>query len=164
MKRTVVLTVALTALLCVATPARAEGGYVGLGYLETEVDVDTSSGWKVFAGYNAIPFFGIEGSYRDMGEFKSDSPDVKSEVEAFEFSARGILPLGKAFEIFGKLGWSRINEDLSGTLSGSLRQNQAIYGAGVAFNLKPIGFRAEWERFDAGTRADSFSLSVYARF
>jgi len=151
-------------LLTAASAIHAGQGYVGASYLNTEVDVDISGGWKIFGGYNTIKYFGVEGSYRDMGTFDNQGATTRSDADAIEFSVRGILPIGKSFELFGKIGYSRINEDLSGMVTGSFRRNQAIYGAGVDLKLKRIGIRAEWEKFETGGDPDSFGLGLYYRF
>ena len=163
MKRIVLLAIVLLALLGGITPAQAQDAYVGVTYLDAQNDIGIASGWKLFGGWNASKFFGIEGSYRDMGTFENDAGTVRSDVEAFEFSARGIFPAGKVIAIFGKLGYSRINEKISG-VGGTLRRNQAIYGVGIDFNLKKVGIRAEWEGFDEISDLESFGLGSYYRF
>jgi OOP family OmpA-OmpF porin len=116
------------------------------------------NGFKIFGGFRFLKFFGVEGSYVDMGSPDEDldvpvGTNLKVDVTAWDAYAVGILPIGKVFEVFGKAGfiWWDTDLVLSGTLSAtdSDSGSDPAYGVGVAFRLgKLIAIRGEYEKFD----------------
>jgi len=161
-------------------PAMAQGGYVGASYLSTSADFDTSGssfnpssdGWKVYGGYNVNKYFGFEGTYYDMGtlEDSSGGTDLKADINVFDFSFRGILPIGKVLELTAKIGYSSV--DVSAETTGNLFTVDAdgtawdlLYGVGAQVNLgKRIGLRADWEKWDFEGSLDAWSAGMYVKF
>ena len=89
---------------------------------------------------------------------KGDSgTDLDNEFGAFVVAK---LPLSPSFDLFARVGASRIETSPGGS------QDGVAYGAGGTFNLTPIdGIRADWTRhdYDAGN-ADAYSLSYVRKF
>jgi len=145
----------LALILAVASPAALAGGYVGagVGQAYTKVkDVDLSedaTGWKVFAGYNFLKYFGVEASYVDFGSVKDSSSDVEFEAKTFDAFAVGKIPF-PVVEPFVKIGYA--NVDSTATLSTDSFSDKSwglAWGAGVGFNiLKKLHLRVEYEQFD----------------
>ena len=125
----------------------------------TEINFDEGdNGFKVFGGFRFVKFFGVEGSYVDLGSPDEDldvpvGTNLKVDLTAWDAYAVGILPIGEVFEVFGKAGfiWWDADLDISGTLSASDSDSGSdpAYGVGVAFRLgKLIAIRGEYERFE----------------
>jgi OOP family OmpA-OmpF porin len=152
--------------LLVFAPGAMAGGYVGGSILETKLAIDEDgfdeddTGWKVFGGYNFFRFFGLEAAYYDMGEPTGN--DYSADLNAWALSARGILPLGKHFELFAKVGYMAWEADLSDGFSDD--DTDLTYGAGVAIIFgSHVEVRAEYEVLDVDD-ADLDIVSVGAAF
>jgi len=172
--------VAVVAVCVSWMPVSAGEGYVGASYLSTSAEFDTalesfdtdSDGWKLFGGFVVNKYFGIEMTYYDLGDFdeKVNNTTISGDMSAFDLCARGILPLGKMFEISGKLGYSNLSVD-SYTTNGiasvgtSSSDWELLYGVGVALKLgSRFGIRADWEAWDVADSLDTWSAGVYFRF
>ena len=183
MKRT--LAVAVLAICGLWLPASAGEGYVGLSYIDTEADFGTSAsgvsydassdGWKLFGGYNLMKYFGVEATYYSLGSFDETigSESISADVQVFDLCGRGILPIGKVFSVFARLGYSSVKVDLDVTdtvpmpmtNSASTTDWELLYGIGIGVNLgRNFGLRAEWESWDVETSLDAWSLGVVYRF
>jgi len=181
MRRLMVVAVVLCGVLCgVSVPALAQEGYVGGSFLSTSSEFDTSGasfnpsadGWKLFAGYNANKYFGIEASYYDMGNLEdtSGSSTFAADINIFDLSFRGILPLGKVVQLTAKIGYSSVDIDskLTGnfvevTASGSTWE--LVYGVGAEMKLgKHFGLRGDWEKWDVEGSLDAWSVGAFVRF
>jgi len=130
---------------------------------------DSDTGYKLQAGYRINPNFAVEGGYVDLGKYdltnNVTAPFVGSvkgtgKADGWNLVGVGILPIGKDFSVFGKLGtiYSTTTVDLttSGavTLAGASANRKksewnVTYGLGLQYDLtKTISLRGEWERFD----------------
>ena len=157
----------LFAIACLVAPsAHAGTGFVGASAGQSSVNVGDSigggdfdaddMGWKAFGGYDFVRYFGLEGDYTDMGSLEASGAgtDVSSDISGFGVFARGIIPLGKRVELFGKLGlvlWeadTRVSSPLL-TVEASDSGNDLAFGAGAAFLLtQKFSIRVEYEVFD----------------
>jgi opacity protein-like surface antigen len=113
------------------SPALADdnGFYVGAGFGDASVEVDTGSGvsdfdgsdtaFKVLGGYNFNKYIGAELEYIDGGEAedqwqKSVTPSVRTKLAnglrvkigftGWNASLLGKLPFGEQFDVFAKVG------------------------------------------------------------
>ena len=77
-----------------------------------------------------------------------------------------MLPIGKLFEVFAKVGYSRIDADISfSDVVFDSKENELIYGVGVGFNFgKKFTLRAEWEEYDVDTSLNSLSIGAQFNF
>lgn len=133
----------------------------------TDID-DEDTGWKVYAGYRALPWLAIEASYADYGKAKlkanstlpAASIDTKWEVEAFALDLLPTFDMDR-FSLFARLGaaFYRVRADSTTvftggtTVSGSEKKNDVAFkwGGGGAFQFTPnFGLRVEYEQFEAG--------------
>ena len=136
--------------------------YVGGSWGKTDIEVKESgfnfnqndSSYKLFVGYRFLKFFGVEGGYVDMGSPSDTSggTDTTIKSKAYDAFAVGVLPAGRHFEIFGKLGIAHWDKkiDQSGTITGSSDDtgNNRVTGIGVGFLFTShIAIRAEYEKF-----------------
>ena len=169
-------------LVCssVFVPALAQEGYVGASYLSSSAEFDTfiasfnpdGDGWKIFAGYNINKYFGIEGTYYDLGGLEDTEglDTFSADIDAFDVSFRGILPLGKVFQLTAKIGYASVSIDsaassplLTVTAEGS--EWEVLYGVGAEVKLgKSFGVRADWEFFDVEGELDAWSVGGFFRF
>ena len=164
-------------LLCgLTTSAPQAAFYVGASYLSTDSEFETAvedfdtddSAWKGYAGFTFFKFLAFEASYRDLGTHKGvvNSSSFNADLESYDASVRGILPLGKRISLFARAGYANITT--KGTLdAGSLDEDQwePVYGAGVDIQFgNHFGVRAEWEEYDVDGSLNSFSAGAFFRF
>ncbi|MGH8149596.1 MAG: outer membrane beta-barrel protein [Steroidobacteraceae bacterium] len=152
-------------------------------------------GWKVLVGVRPLPWLGAEAEYIDFGNAHlgpalldpSSGPSggqffgARGSASAGALFAVGYLPLPPWFDLFGKIGFARLqtrytyagdypNSDIC-TASGctsvggiSLAQDtdetHLAYGGGVQFHLGPaFATRVEFERLN-GLAGDPYLVSV----
>ncbi len=147
----------LVAPAFMSAQAQTSGVYVSGGYTQFNGDGGADLGAITGrVGVNITPYVAIEGE----GSFgvKGDSgTDLDNELGAFVVAK---LPLSPSFDVFARVGASRIETSPGGSEDG------VAYGAGGTFNLTPIdGIRADWTRhdYDVGN-ADAYSLSYVRKF
>ena len=108
---------------------------------------------------------------RDLGSHAGTDGDdsISTDIKAADLSARGILPLGKRFELFAKLGYANISEDgqfdigdVQDSIDGS--SWELLYGVGVGVKVWKLTIRAEWEEYDVESSLNSFSLGAAFNF
>jgi len=152
--------------------AQAEGGFAGVGFGQTSVDIecdlnitcsadDSDTGFKIFGGYQFNPNFAVEVGYYDLGEAKISGTDSflgsttgTFEASGFNVAVVGSLPLGERFELMAKAGIFRWDLDfnVSSSVFGSGSASETgfgpMFGIGGAFNFtKNLGVRVEYEKF-----------------
>ena len=174
---------ALSAMLA-STQASAQffiGGSIGQGDIDDEVSeglitsgtVDgKDTAFKIFGGYMFNRHFGVEAAYVNFGEatysgdfFGAPVTGGKIEIDGFNLSAIGSLPITEQFSIFGKVGLFLWDAEASDTTAGfpfSAKDDGSdlSFGIGLGYNFsRNLGVRAEWEMFETDT-ADVTLLSV----
>jgi len=107
----------------------------------------SSTGGKVYGGYNFNPYFALEGGFASTGQFDSSLGNLKGS--GLFADAVGRLPFGNGFSglarlgvLRGKLEDGRTGADLTQTkttLKGGLGAEYAI--------TRNHAVRAEWERY-----------------
>jgi OOP family OmpA-OmpF porin len=144
----------------------------GESYTVTSLD-DSSTGWKVFGGYQFNKNWAAELAYTDLGKFSMNA-DVSGGLgggagteyaqvkpTCWSLSAVGILPLGNNFSLLGKVGVCRWDDRFSAheTVAGMeypypdgdsySKGTDLTFGLGAKYDVtKNYGVRAEWERFN----------------
>lgn len=110
------------------------GGSYGLVSLEGDNFDDDDNAPKLFAGFQILPFLGIEAAYHDFGEY--ENPAFQAEIESYSLSVVGRLPLSNSFAVFGRLGpmWSE-TELRSGPFVADSDTEEVLLGAGMEFEL-----------------------------
>jgi opacity protein-like surface antigen len=104
-------------VICITLPSTsfATDWYLGVGIGTSDVSQAgfgaTDNSYKVFGGARLNQYFALEVSYLDIGNPQENFFGFESEYTGSEFIgwAKGILPLGKKFDLFGKAGivsWS----------------------------------------------------------
>ena len=142
----------------------------GQGFTVTSRTEDNSStGYKLFGGYQLNRNFAVEGGYFDLGRFNysvsTTGPGITgpgtftsdTRVRGLNLDLVGILPLTDQFSVFGKIGaayaQSRANFTRTGTmpLSGSpssRNDTNLKVGLGMQYAItEALAVRAEVERY-----------------
>lgn len=165
------------AALALAAPAQAAtSAYAGLSVGQTTAQVDSNeicpafgdiqcniddsdTGFKLFVGAKLSSNFALEAGFADLGEVRMTGVDsvfgnssTTTEASALFAAARGIIPVGPDFSLFGKLGahlWMADWSLTSTTLSGSDDADGAgfLFGLGGSVTFGNVEVRGEWERF-----------------
>jgi OOP family OmpA-OmpF porin len=141
----------------------------------TQFECDSKdSGWKVYAGGQIGPVFGVEVGYTDFGRIRSLGGETDAWAVPITLTAG--VPIGERFRVFAKAGglYARTDVRVDPTefpdLSGDRNGWGWTYGAGASFNVaQNISIRADWDRhrldFIGGRRdVDMLSAGVQFRF
>lgn len=144
---------ATLAILSTATMAADGRVYAGADFGKSKIDGfsqrETSVG--AFVGFAVTPAFAIEAGYRNLADFEYSGVDVSTDQIAL--SAIGTLPLGANFNLFGRLGYNRIEAD--GNRSAS--ESGVLYGVGMGYQFTPtVAGRLEVQK----PTSDSTNLSA----
>ena len=167
------------ALVCAAALAafsvQAQGPYVGgslgsskykgpsVGGLPTD---RSSTGGKVYGGYEFTPNIALEAGYADLGKAESAAGSVRGR--GIFVDAVGKVPLGQNFSAIGRLG--AFNAKAKTSPGGSDRDTNLKYGLGVQYDFSPnTAIRGEWERyrfeaFDTKANTNMYSVGLNYRF
>ncbi len=151
-----------------ASAALAEGffdkpaAYGGVGFASTHfddddqfdgLDVDTrDNGLHVFGGYQFNPYFAVELSARDLGEYTTGSGAVyyKERFTATTVGGIGFLPLGSGFSLYGRAGLGAVTLEEKVSYAGG-RDNEddtggvSSIGAGLEYRNSGLALRLGWE-------------------
>lgn len=164
-------------LATLAAPTFAQGGYAGLGFGQSSVDIevdtslsslagvtttveDSDTSFKLFAGYNFNDNFGVEVAYQNLGEMSvryEDSVDFildTWEASALSVAGIGYLPINESASVFGKFGLARWDLDAAETSSipgvaGGVSESgiDPLFGLGFQYTVGNVALRAEYERY-----------------
>jgi opacity protein-like surface antigen len=162
------------------------GWYLGgcLGQFNAQIDDvdevdDTIEGWdesddtyKFFAGYRLNRFLSFELAYINLGEPSGavvPGFNVDSAVDGFAPYVIGTIPLGKWFEVYGRLGYYfydatlGVEDELGDRVQFDEESEDLVYGAGVGLNVgEKLNIRFEYEKFDFEGLDDADALWLTA--
>lgn len=176
------LLVILSASMMAVYPAMGAdtGFYAGVGVGQSTVEIDDSDidfdetdvGWKAFAGYRFMPYFGVEGGYVNLGEpddtltVEDIDVDLEVELDGWNLYAVGFWPIGEKWDLFGKFGVIAWDADLKASAAGLSASEgddgeDLAYGLGFGWNFSErFSLRGEWEYFDIDDADEVYLLSV----
>lgn len=180
------------ALAQTPAPAADQGWYLGGGIrLAAPAVEDTDIGYRNFGGYRFSRNWGVELGYSDLGRGygAAESGAYTQERYGYQTSAwtlagTGVLPIGEAFSLQGRLGWSMATPDatLGAPGLGAGAQGQGIgsvlpryrstvlWGVGGQYDYSNwLGLRVDYNNFgrfegENGTRSDLWSINAVVRF
>lgn len=112
--------------------------YAGVDAGETKLDdwSDRETSYGFFAGYRFLPNVAVEGGFRRLGEADAFGMNVKADQVAL--SVVGSLPLANNVDLYGRLGYNRIDVDVkSGRFRDSDSVSRALYGIGLGYAFSP---------------------------
>lgn len=136
--------------------------YGGLGYAKTHFDDDDQfygidadsrdSGLHLFGGYQFNPYFAVEVSTRDLGEYTARGYGIvyREEFTATTIGAVGFLPLGSGFSLYGRVGAGAVTLDEKVSYAGGHDSDDdtggvSTLGAGVEYRNSGLALRLGWE-------------------
>lgn len=159
--------------LGLAGTAHAEGLYIGgsaggshykgdsIGGVATD---RSSTGLKLFGGYQLTPNLALEGGYVDLGKFNSPAGQLKAQ--GLYLDAVGTLPISGPWAAIGRIGV--VNAKVDNSLVGSDRGTTAKVGAGLQYTIdRNLSVQGEWERYRldaAGTRGNTDLYSIGVKY
>lgn len=168
MKKIATLVFCLAALLPMGALAQGYlGGSVGQADLDLP-DFEDPTSFSVFGGYRFNKYIAIEGSYIDFGDADDDiEPIWTIDASGFDASVLVIWPITDRFEIYGRVGATAWEAELSEAGYGKLEDDDGTdlsYGAGFAFNFtEHVGAFAQFVRVN-DIDVDNLSIGVKFSF
>lgn len=148
----------LSLLLAPAALAQAnqfedQGFYLGGGYGLVTSDGDgfdeEDGAPHFFAGYQILPFLGIEGGYYDFGEYGNSL--ISADIESYTLALTGRIPVTNTFALFARVGpvWTE-TELTSGPFSTTEDSEEILVGVGMSFEIsRNIDLRLAYDWVDA---------------
>jgi OOP family OmpA-OmpF porin len=161
------------------------GASIGMSNYSTEEcfgDCDkTDIGGKIFGGYMFTPYIGGEVMYGSFGKAKVGFTDIVNGVPVtangeFKSSGWAAFLVGQYpidnFRLFGKLGFARLDNELSITATSgpfgaaaddSDSSTEFAWGLGATYMFnKNLGVRAEYENFKWSWEDSSDNISFWS--
>ena len=171
MKKTAIALVVVSTTLFTAVNAQANT-YVGVGvsslnFEENSTNFGSSTVAGLFLGYELHPNFALEGlvatsvteaKYKESDpEFNFSATQKTSVNNAFGLYGVGKVNVVDSFEVYGKLGFTRVNIKIkyrgmddfgSFSSSGSATETSVSYGVGANYFFSDtVGLRTEFMRY-----------------
>lgn len=141
--------------------------YAGADVGSTKFDgiSDRQSSFGAFVGYQFHPNFAIEAGYRRLGDFDVNvgGTNVGLTVDQTALSFIGSVPLQSGFNVYGRLGYNRLEAkgSVAGYGSASDSDSGVLYGVGVGYTFTPnITARLEAQRPSSDSSNLGASLSL----
>lgn len=154
----------LSALMAPVFAADAPAFYVGVDAGSTKIDgiSGRKSSFGGFAGYQFNSNWSIEGGYRSFASIKMMGVDV--DMKQTSISAVGSFPVGNDVQLFGRLGYNKLNASASyGGSSAAASDTGSLFGFGAAYNMTPnASVRLEFQR--PGSDTTNVSVGVAFKF
>jgi len=124
--------------------------YLGanLGYSRYKQVEDTTTTYGLFGGYHINDVLAIDIGWTDLGD--ASNPETRSDSTLFQLGMTGKIPVRNDLTLFGKVGFSMWDYDLSKPIDSYSDSNTDAF----------IGFGADYN-FD-GQSAVRFGLDFYS--
>ncbi|MES2757448.1 MAG: outer membrane beta-barrel protein [Pseudomonadota bacterium] len=136
--------------------------YAGLDTGSTKIDgfSDREVSFGGFIGYQFHQNIAVEVGYRNLADYDTvfNGTNVGFKVNQTAVSFIGTLPLSSGFNVFGRLGYNRLEaKGGAAGFSATDSTNEGVYGVGVgyAFNAK-VSARLEVQK----PSSDSSNVSI----
>jgi hypothetical protein len=148
-----------------AFAAQPQPFYVGGDISSTKFDdADRETGFGVFAGYKFNETVAVEAGYHRAADLDVmvGSETVGVKMNQASLSVIGTLPLSNGFNVYGRLGYNRLEAKASYQgQSASDSTNEVLYGIGMGYSITPtIMARAELQK----PSSDSTKMNVGVAF
>jgi len=153
---------ALAALASSAFAATPNTFYAGVDGGSTKIDNfgDNKGSYGAFLGYNFHQNFAAEIGARRLGSWTVNGADV--DANQYAASIIGTLPLQNNFNVFGRLGYNKVEAKASyNGFSADADDSGVLYGVGVGYQFTPtISGRIEFQK----PSSDSHNVSAGIAF
>ena len=136
--------VAAAALVVASSGAFAAGPqpfYAGIDVASTKIDgLDREGGYGAFIGYQFNQSIAIEGGYHRVADTEYRFNGVRSDLtlDQIDLSMIGTLPLSNGFDLYGRLGYNRLEAESDAGYGGKAHDSGALYGLGMGYTFSPI--------------------------
>jgi OOP family OmpA-OmpF porin len=163
-------------LLSSAVAIAAPGAYVGVNAgstdqklsAEGESGSETSTGFKVYGGYQATDAIGIEAGYAAFGKASAGDDEfyLSAKPTAFYAAVTGTMPVSPSLDLFGKLGVAKSETTITafdGGVGGSVERKgtSALFGIGAQYKFSDtMSLVAEYENYGKVAKFDEGDLSL----
>jgi len=157
----------------------SSGGYMGFAigsfdYEETYEGLtfaDTTSAYRLLAGYRFNDSFALEGGWGTTSDIEDSytqgnlTLNVQADYEILTLRALGMIPLSKA-SLFGGVGYYDADLTASATLTGVGQfdlegsSDGATLVGGVQFEFERVSIRGEYEWFDTDDGIEAWDISL----
>ena len=158
--------------------ANAADAYLGIGigdsYIDQDIFGESDTAYKFFGGLQFNPNFAVEAAYMDLGQPVQDFFGLREEYDVWAVAlwAKGIWPVTKNIDLFGKLGlahWEYDKTYQAGSLppqTTSENANDFAWGIGISFGVgKKWAIPLEYEQISGDIdKAGLFSISAMYKF
>ncbi len=125
---------------------------------------DGHFGWKVLAGYRLTTFFGLEGSYVDLGKMTDTLTTLHTTGWTAEVT--GYLPFAEQLDAYGKVGaffWD--SKATAAGINADTNSTNITGGVGVLYSMGTnFGMTAEWQRYATDHPINLYSVGLQYRF
>lgn len=134
---------------------------------------ETDSAFKFFAGYRIAPYLAVEGGYLNLGESAADATAPLSATATLGAQGGYValmphIPIGNTGSIFGRIGISAVEAELTVTSGGATATDSTgaaalVFGAGAEIRLtETVAIRGEWERHSFDEALEIAGIEVEA--
>ncbi|MCZ6890702.1 MAG: porin family protein [Gammaproteobacteria bacterium] len=177
-----ILYAALCAVLGLGSVAYADerpgvyfGGGIGAYGLDLDnVDFDDRSRFlRAVVGYRISDHLAVEGDYLKLFETSGDifGADADLDADVWGISLRPILPITDRIDLYGRVGWSWYDVDVTSNafgipLTADSKDNDFTWGGGLDFRLTDnVSLRGDFSRIEIDDANLNFlSAQVTFRF
>ena len=147
MKHVRTKTAALAALTMLLSPTVFADWYVGGALGQTFIDEnidgfrikDNTTSWRIYGGYDFNDYFGLEGSYLDLGEISDNIQGIPVRATGYGWTiaAVGKIPMGEKFAIQAKAGmfFSDGKSSVGGVVENDPGDQDPFVGLGLAYKF-----------------------------
>jgi OOP family OmpA-OmpF porin len=132
-------------LVAASTSAFAAGPqpfYAGIDVASTKIDgFGREGGYGAYFGYKFNPSVAIEGGYHRVADTDYRYNGVRGDLtlDMIDLSVIGTLPLSNGFDLYGRLGYNRLEADADiGGFSGKSHESGGLYGLGLGYAFSPV--------------------------
>jgi hypothetical protein len=138
-------TVLLAATVAAPAVRAADTFYLGAGlgsrgtlYLGSPAGTIENSNhprpYKVYGGYAFSDHFALEGGYKNFGDYKF-SNGAKVGIDGYYAAAKGSVKVSPSWTLFGKVGVTHVNVDVSGASLGEFGKQRALLALGADYSI-----------------------------
>lgn len=159
------LITAAALLVAAASPALAQGPYLGANYNNLSVgDLDVSTA-GIVAGYELSPNLAVEGRLATGVEDDNFGP-FRAEVDSYMgVNLLGKVPLTNNFSLYGTLGYGSLDASVNGPGFSSSGSDESVnYGGGVMYTAGNVAVRAGYEMLYDKDNIEADGLNLTATF